>query len=379
MPPGALRRYLQFPEMPQEQQAQVGQARGPVQTVNVTAPKYGGIDDDIEQQIQALKSLQANRPQMNLGAAPGRSMLPQRPQASAWEAIPQIFAGAGNVLSAGSNHPQDYLTPLMNRQQGARDQAYGDAMAQHQNMFQNEREAYSDKLMRYAMQLREHEGKERDSHSLLQTLMEQKYLTGQKTPQDMQDTQKRETYRAMFDKFDMLKEAEDHARELKATRPEDAKLIDEVLNNKKAAVSGRGQGMVEYMTNTPAGRGMFEAPQGPVRQPDGNPAFDKVISGERTADERLGSLKQALTDPKFYENRADKKLTKQQYVERVQKAIEKLEAEKKSGGSSEPDSKTLPFKTSIGKRLQEEMQSKDGGTGRKLLEEWAKQQRVQKD
>lgn len=383
MPPGALRRYLQFPNVPVEGDDPVAQQPaaapmtrlmpgagaaaaprgGGVQTVNVTAPRSGGVDDDIQQQIDALKSLQANRPQMNIGQAPGRQPLPERPQASAWEALPQLFAGAGNVLSAGSNHPQDYLTPLMNRQQGMRDQAYGDRLAQAQNMFQNEREAYTDKLMRYSMELRDHQQRAGEAHGLLQTLMEQKYLTGQKTPQDMQDTQKREGYRAIFDKFDMLKEAEDHARELKATRPEDAKMIDEVLQNKKAAVGGRGQGMVEYLTNTPAGRGMFESPEGPIRQPAG--------IGEMPG--RAKSLQDAIKNPdKYYPNHKAMypNDTKEQFIQKMKAALKKSE-------SDEPAESLLPKKFGIADRLRQEMQG--SGQSGAMLEQWARKQRESKD
>lgn len=392
MPQGALRRYLQFPQppvgddettnpLPPKGGAPVRpmpagapmQAQG-VQTVNITAPRSGGFDDEIQTQLDAYKAQMAARPVRDIGAAPSRVPLPERPQASAWEALPQLFAGAGNVLSAGSNHPQDYLTPLMNRQQGMRDQAYGDRVAQAQNMFQNEREAYSDKLMRYSMELRDHEQRLSDLKGHIGMLTEQKYLQGQKTPQDMQDTQKRDAYRAMFDKFDMLKEAEDHAAELKATRPEDAKLIDEVLQNKKAAVQGRGQGIVELMTNTQPGRGLMESPQGPIHSTAPlDPAFLKAVN--RPNSEVMQGQAERLKNPaatlaEFRKATGNPKATIEEYVQRL-KAGQAWRATQKDSDTLE---KKEP-KKGIAQKLQEELQ----GGGSKQYEEWARKQAEAKD
>lgn len=334
MPPGALKKYLQFPKPPEEddteEQAfqkshalaalspsrftvpddkksaasqqppsapavQSMPAQGMPQAAGVPTPppssmRSGSMDDEIQTQLNAYKTQMDGRPTRDIGAAPTMPQLPQRPQASPWEAIPQLLAGAGNVLSAGSNHPQDYLTPLMAGQKQKRDEVYGDQMAQVHNRFQSEREQYSDKLMRYSMDLRDHEQRLHDLKGHIDMLTEQKFLQGQKTPQDMQYQQKRDAYRAMFDKEDFTQDTEDQARMLKSTRPEDAQIIDEVVQNKKAEIAGRPRGFIEQAIGQPSGRKFFEPPQGRVNQPAGMSPEWKESATKPSSELRLEQL-----------------------------------------------------------------------------------------
>ena len=279
MPPGALKRYLQFPQQqsgddealkrllqndpeylkkfpPQRKAgqqdedkpsaaAQVQQPPASAAPPPPTAPApqsmpngYGvpqapgpsaaphqGIDQDINDQMAQLKGIQGQRPPMPGGGPPQMAPLPQRPQASPWEAIPQLLAGAGNVFSAGSNHPQDYLTPLMDRQQGKRDQVYNDQLAQAHNMFENQRAAYSDTLMRHAMEQRDQQEKFTQAKSMLDTLIEQKYLG--KSPQDTAYQGQLDWARGLYKDTQNPQDIKNMAERLSKQYPEKAKALQE--------------------------------------------------------------------------------------------------------------------------------------------------------
>ena len=75
--------------------------------------------------------------------------VPQRPRPEWTELIPQILAGAGDVMTARARGRSDYLGRVMGGQEGRRNQAWNDAMMQTQINQQSQNADYEDQWRRY--------------------------------------------------------------------------------------------------------------------------------------------------------------------------------------------------------------------------------------
>lgn len=75
--------------------------------------------------------------------------VPARPQQHWAELIPQILAGAGDVMTARGRGRSDHLGRVMGIQEGRRNQAWGDSMLQAQLNQQSQNAEYEDQWRRY--------------------------------------------------------------------------------------------------------------------------------------------------------------------------------------------------------------------------------------
>lgn len=179
--PSVLRNYLQF---------QTPDAFGGVPGGAVGGGAGGSSsDDELGALIAQMQGMQNTPPPMM--SAPRRAPLPQRPQQSLWDMLPQILAGAGDTVNAGAGMRSNSLGQVMGMQRGQRDQAYADEVNQQNVGYQNRMADRQDEMLRYQMKNQsEQQNFGRDS-KLAELLMMHKALTDQ--------AQKKNSMRQIFE------------------------------------------------------------------------------------------------------------------------------------------------------------------------------------
>lgn len=107
------------------------------------------IGDD-EEEFDLKKLLAQPPPRMPAQRQFTPMQVPQRQQATWTDLLPQLLAGAGDVLTARGGGRSNYMGQVMGAQQGLRDRAFSDALMQAQINEQSKHAEYEDAWRRFA-------------------------------------------------------------------------------------------------------------------------------------------------------------------------------------------------------------------------------------
>lgn len=118
------------------------------------------------------------------GGPPKPPPMPQRPQRTLWDLLPQAFAGAGDALMAGAGQRSDYMGRVMGLQEGVRNQSFQDQLAQAAQMYDAQRMQYEDDWRRAGFEQQAQDSGIKRSYDLAQLEMYQQMMG--KTQQEEQ-------------------------------------------------------------------------------------------------------------------------------------------------------------------------------------------------